>query len=215
MAAVLSTSELEYVPAQVNVPVEIRFSFVPQVFLPIGSIITLILPGFEGTSSETIIIFSFPEGVITAGSWNATNCRLSVRSDKLSSVGSPISFVVRSVYGISVPSIGLLANQQSLLVEAAVGQLYIPPFPILSSPAVNSSRRERLSDYMGDSIFAKQPIITFSGSAGYSVSLTLNVSFRTRLAATDVLILYLPGFSGEVSTRSPVDFTTYFTPSFA
>ena len=194
-AALLSYSLLDYDPLQVDVSVNIHLSFVPQISLPYGSLITVTLQDFSGQSSDNIMIFSSPEGAITTGTWNATSYKLSVRVNQQISPGKTVSFMVRSMYGISIPSSGLVSNQSSLLLEANVGSIYIPPSIIWKSTAVNSS--QVLAKNFQSELFVKQPTITFHGSAGNVTSLMLNITLRSDLNPYDVLIVNMPGFSGS------------------
>ena len=97
--AVLAGSFLDYDPRQVNVPVSIRVRFIPQVVLPAGSIVTLTLDQFGGPSTSNIMIFSTPEGAITVGAWNSTNCKFSILTEQPLLASEPVEFMVRSTYG--------------------------------------------------------------------------------------------------------------------
>ncbi len=176
-------------------PVSIRVSFIPQVALPAGSLITVTLDQFGGPSARNIMIFSSPEGAITLGAWNATSSKFSVMTDKQLLASEGVSFMVRSTYGILLPPAGLTSNQSSLTMEVVSNIMNISQFSIRASPAINSST-SLLTVSTRNVLFAKLPMLLFAGSAGQSASMTLNIFLNMPLSTNDLFILYLPGFSG-------------------
>jgi len=185
---------------RVNSLVSIWLYFKPKMTLQKGDHLSLKLPGFKGPASRALVIQSHvldsnngrPSLFI---SWSQMSSILVLTLQQQVVANKEFIALIPTEMGISLPLLGLRANQKELTIstDAALGP--VPPTTFVKTPAVGYFERTRLS---------------FQPTCDLSMGTGLRVEFQlvTDLAQGDRVTIKLPGFGFTNTGSSAVPMTS-------
>jgi hypothetical protein len=160
---------------------DLAFSFTATMPFSKGEVVTLSLPGFQG-SSRDVSLTSQPVGVFSFGSWSRLQSALllTVASDHPADM--PVSlFLPGNVSFLRLPVNGTKANQVSLQASTRAVAGAVLAIPIKNTPAIGS--------------FHRSPTVTFSPpKADATVNISLSFFTKMQVQQSETIQLLLPGF---------------------
>jgi hypothetical protein len=134
---VILGSSLSFTQRAAGAAVDMLLSFKFTLALARGDVIELFLDGFGG--AQTASVSSVQGGVTMRGSWTASRSVLSMTVDSPTITVQPntqVSVSIPSSSGIKLPTTGVRANQQSLLISMNLASTSVPYIPIQTTPVV-------------------------------------------------------------------------------
>ncbi len=160
---------------------DVTFTFTATMPFAKGEVITLTLPGFQG-SSRDVSITSQPVGVFLFASWSQVQSALLLTVARDHAADVPISlFVPGNVSFLRLPVNGTKANQVSLQAATRAAAGAVLGIPIKNTPAIGS--------------FHRSPTVTFSPpQANALVNISMSFFTKMQVQQSENIQFLMPGF---------------------
>ena len=181
---VLSSFSLTFQPRLVGSPTSLVVSMVLNVDLEQQDTVSLILPGFLGTSMSSL---SFAQAatdgnfVQVTGSWNLDTTTLTVQLQSVAHKGKTFSFTVDATNNLKLPAAGIQQDHTGFFFSTDAANGRITSLPV-SAQLVT--------------FFANQSISFSNAAATMPCGVHFNFSLTCPLAINDSIVLRLPAFTG-------------------
>ena len=195
LVSVLTSQKIDFSSAAARMPCGINFSFSLACRLAVDDTLLLKLPGFTGSSIQSLNLMQMAGGANFTGSWQPPLLSLTVRESVASNSIQWVS--VGENQGITVAESGVPLNSPSidLTAIAACGAVDHSPFPSIRP----------IGAFRSTSLEILPHVATPRGTA---VGLKVHFAPMYPISNGDVIFLLLPGFRGvevaslNISTES-------------
>ena len=161
----------------------LNITFVPQMQLAVGDVVSIHLPGFNGDSSDCFPIVSEPLGVAVLANWSAIDSLLMIRAEREIAPFQTVQVQVASQSGIFLPTSGLRAHQSNITISTNAAAGVIERQPVEVVPEIGW--------------FLESDISFFPRQSDTAVEMTLRFATSHLLSVNDTISLFLPGFREE------------------